>query len=133
MAHAGSGKIFYNAAGRKGSGMDININTIGTAFVVMTALVFYVRIMMLQQNKSRQRMAAFVNGRQEKSAKQNKAKKEVVSGGVRVIHWGWMLAAIVLILLGAALAGLSNLPQNIKDFWWLPVSAGIIMMTFNFK
>ncbi|MCE1253611.1 MAG: hypothetical protein LWX83_08705 [Anaerolineae bacterium] len=112
--------------------MILNINTIGTSFVIIVALIFYVRIVLLQQNKSGKRLEAYSKNR-AKGSNTKKRATGVESAGVRVINWGWMTAAIIVILLGAAVAGLPNLPQNIKDFWWIPVSAGIIMMAFNFK
>ncbi len=87
---------------------------IGTILAVAATLVFYLRLIILQRHRA-----------------QSPAQVKGQAG----ILWNvyLLVPGVVLIILGAAVYAVSSLDPAVRSLWWLPVTAGILLMTFAMK
>lgn len=119
--------------------MKLNFD-IGIAVTAFTALLFYFRIAMLRGKKRRlakEEMVEIMNMPKGKKQKERLAEREKRRNtpSFEVSSWVVVGIAIVLMLAGIVIrntVGL-NVPQILKDYWWVGPSLGFILFMFGFK
>jgi preprotein translocase subunit SecG len=99
----------------------------GTIVVIVVIAIFYIRILLLQRGKkTRARMVAGKSRRAMKRAvEKGNADATVLKQGIQVFSWYLVFASIVVIL-GGFILHTTNLA--FKDWWWVIISAGIILL-----
>ena len=104
------------------------IEQVGLGLTIVLALAFYIRLIILQYDKTK-RMNA-------QAHKLNKGKKDIKKPqtpfffGLRVTSWPWVIAACALLVAGAVM---SAIPNATTPFWWLPIDGGIVILFFFLK
>ncbi len=119
--------------------MKLNFD-IGIAVTAFTALLFYFRIAMLRGKKRRlakEEMVEIMNMPKGKKQKERLAaqEKRKNSPSFEVSSWVVIVIAIVLMLSGIVIRNTAGLevPQVLKDYWWVGPSLGFILFMFGFK
>jgi hypothetical protein len=97
----------------------------GTIIAVAAALLFYLRLIIIQRHK--------VN--QARIAPQNKADKNSVGKrgytpqpGLTIASWYLLGMGIALILLGALMTALPVFGPTASSLWWLVLTVGILLL-----
>lgn len=120
--------------------MNLNMET-GSIVVIIAVLIFYLRMILLQ----RQRAQRIRYERQTYAANAAKARKKgkappppptapeysLLSRHPRDRVIG--IAGVVLILVGVLLYSALNPWQAAADYWWIPLSAGIVLFSWLFQ
>lgn len=112
----------------------------GFIFTAVTALLFYFRVAMIRGKKRRlakQNLAeimAMPKGKKQKDLIREQEQKRNIPS-VEVASWVVIVIAILLMLEGVIVKNSPdlNVPQLVKDFWWVGPSAGFILFMFGFK
>lgn len=97
---------------------------IGTIVAVAAALLFYLRLILLQRQRTKQLA--------EDHSKGNKKTNRVNPNANWVVIKNWYLVGlgIALILAGALLSAVPAAAAY-RAYWWIPVTAGILLMTLG--
>jgi hypothetical protein len=104
----------------------------GTWIAIGAALLFYLRLIILQRQKAKQiRQPAQPGGRGGRG--QKSASSAPVRAPTLTLNKPLVISGAVLMLGGAALAGLPGIDAALSTFWWLPVTAGIALMGLGFR
>lgn len=113
---------------------------IGFAATAFTALLFYFRIAMLRGKKRRlakEEMIEILNMPKGKKQKERLAEHEKRQNvpSFEVSSWVIIIIGIVLMLAGIVIRNTLGLdvPQVVKDYWWVGPSLGFILFMFGFK
>ncbi len=119
--------------------MKLEFN-IGIAVTAFTALLFYFRIAMLRGKKRRlakEEMIEIMKMPKGKKQKERLAAQERKRNipSFEVSSWVVIGIAIVLMLAGIVIRNTAGLevPQILKDYWWVGPSAGFVLFMFGFK
>lgn len=113
---------------------------LGVSVTAITALLFYFRIAMLRGRKRRlakEEMIEIMNMPKGKKQKERLAAQEKKRNtpSFEVSSWLIIVIGIMLMLAGIVIRntlGL-NIPQVVKDYWWVGPSLGFILFMFGFK
>jgi hypothetical protein len=107
----------------------------GTIITIVVVVLFYFRLNALQYGRAKKTRAydEAVKKDVNKKKKQIPVLDAMQKYGFKVISWPLVVLSIVLIAIGVALAAVNGLPQNLKDYWWVGICAGVIVMGFNIK
>lgn len=114
--------------------MDLSF---GTIFTIVVVTLFYLRLIVLQWGKARRLRAA--NEASRAAVKTGKGKKPAppinssMMMGVHFTNKYLVALAIVLMLLGAAMAAVPQLSTAVRDLWWIPLNIGIGLFAFLIK
>jgi len=112
----------------------------GFVITAVAALLFYFRVAMIRGKKRRlakQNLAeimAMPKGKKQKDMiREQEAKRNVPS--IEVASWVVVVIAIILMMAGVFVKNSPdlNVPQLVKDYWWIGPSAGFILFIFGFK
>lgn len=107
----------------------------GLIVVALTMLIFYLRIVMLRGRKKRLEKQAILE-RRKLSKKGVKLPplpdKNPYQPPFQVTSWLLVVLAMLLMLFGLAVYNMAFLTAY-KDYWWIPVSLGVLVFTFCFK
>ncbi len=96
----------------------------GTIIAVAAALFFYLRLIVLQRQKLKQKST---QGKPKQGKKANAPKKATL--GIEISSPYLLGLGILLVLFGAILSNAQWFPANYSNFWWVPVSSGIVLMS----
>ncbi|MBE0697084.1 MAG: hypothetical protein IH586_09185 [Anaerolineaceae bacterium] len=109
--------------------------TYGTIIAVAAALLFYLRLIILQRQKVKQHALA---GKAERRKKRSPSGKDTNAAGFTTtfpkleISFPFLLGlGILLILFGAVLSVAPWFIPQVRDLWWIPVTVGIILMSIT--
>ncbi len=109
---------------------------IGLVVVVAAALVFYLRLIIIQRQRiKRLAQPAPTSGKKKKGASskdESFTKKYAILSSNR---WDWIIAGIgaLAVLAGLLLYGhIIPLPA-VQSYWWIPTAAGIVAFSWGFK
>jgi hypothetical protein len=105
----------------------------GAIIAIAAVLLFYLRLIILQRRKSKQASSTRKSVKTKKS--QNSQSFPAAAGPARLeFHRPYLVAAgVLIIILGAALTAVPGLDERIRDWWWLPVTLGILLMSFGIR
>ncbi len=88
----------------------------GTWIAIAAVLFFYLRLIILQRQRG-------------KSASSNKtANTPGLMTNKLLLGTG-----AALMIIGAALSGIPGMPETFRGLWWLPVTIGIVVMSFGIR
>jgi hypothetical protein len=110
--------------------------TYGTIIAVAAALIFYVRLTILQRQKVKsltksrtnepKKNRSMVSKESSRTATSIQPKLEFTSPYILGI-------GILLIIFGAIVSAAPWFPAQTKELWWIPVSLGILLMSFTIR
>lgn len=101
----------------------------GTIIAIVAVLFFYIRLIIIQRQKAKQIHAGV--SKRSKSKKSQPGALVVHRPGALVFNGYMVGSGILLILVGAAATFLSFFGPEVRSLWWLPVTAGILLMSFG--
>lgn len=104
----------------------------GTIIAIAAALLFYLRLIVLQ----RQKLKVYRTGFARHPAKRNgktKTEQKVPQQGLIISNKFLVIGGVLLVLLGAAAAGIPGLNASFRAAWWLLVSLGILLMSLGIR
>ncbi|MHB8133896.1 MAG: hypothetical protein ACYDH1_06680 [Anaerolineaceae bacterium] len=113
-----------------------------TGFVItaIAALLFYFRVAMIRGKKRRlakedlANIMAMPKGKKQKDMIREQEQKRNVPS-IEVSSWIVVGLAILLMLAGVVVKNTPdlNLPQIVKDYWWIGTAGGFVLFIFGFK
>lgn len=109
--------------------MDINF---GTFIAVAAALFFYLRLIILQRQKVKSFSGKPVRSPGKSSHTFQKEGKGPSKDSIPLLTYKYpllLIIGILLVIAGAILSAAGWFPSNIRPFWWIPVTVGILLMT----
>ena len=89
---------------------------VGTWIAIAAVLFFYLRLIILQRQRG----------------KNAPSRKIPVTPGLMTNKLLLGIGA-VLMLIGAALSGIPGMAEAFRSLWWLPVTIGIVVMSFGIR
>lgn len=105
----------------------------GTIIALAAAVFFYLRLIILQRQKVKQLPARQPSSQKAKKSGKGQVQKAQTIPQLQFTSYYLLGAGILLIIFGAVLSGSSLFPANNREFWWIPVTLGILCMTFSIK
>lgn len=111
----------------------------GIVITAITALLFYFRVAMLRGKHRRlAKERALEQMRKASHQKKKKVKVEqpkLNKPSIEVSSWLIVVLAIILMLLGVVAKNSLNinLPEIVRELWWMGPSLGFILFIFGFK
>jgi hypothetical protein len=107
----------------------------GTIIALAAGLFFYLRLILLQRQKVK-----LLQARQASGQKRDKTGKRKTAGTptktIPQLQFSsiYLLGAgILLIILGAVISAPNWFSPTVRDYWWIPVTIGILCMTFSIR
>jgi hypothetical protein len=106
----------------------------GTIIAVAAALIFYLRLIILQRHKANRTQM-----NQQKSTSGNLGKKSSgkqgleTQAGFRIVSWYLLGMGVALILFGALMTALPIFGQTARDLWWLVLTIGILLLGLSIR
>jgi hypothetical protein len=110
--------------------------SIGVIITIAAVVLFYLRLGQLQLGKARRAKEYEEGVKQNKGKKGSKKSQENPPPGkysIEVRSIPWVVISIVLVVFGVLINSDPAILPSAKDFWWVAVVAGIIIMGINFK
>jgi len=101
----------------------------GTIVTIVAVTLFYLRLIVLQRQKVKTAKVQYSAVEKAKKKKGSETPPEVnwTAVGIRVRNWWIGGAGLLLIVLGAILAGTGFAGPSISAAWWVPVTVGILL------
>ena len=106
----------------------------GTIVTIVAVVLFYIRLVILQSQKSRSLSASDStppSGRRSKGKKKSEKKSEFFK--FHISSWPLVIAGVVTISAGALLNAISPFGATVNALWWIPVSIGIVLLAFSYN
>lgn len=105
---------------------------IGTVIAVAAALIFYLRLIVLQRQKvKRMRLIQTQAGKgKTKDRAQEPARQQP---GFEIASWRLVAAGIVLIVAGALVSYVDWFGAEARSLWWIPITLGILLLGFSVR
>ncbi len=110
----------------------------GTIVAVAAALIFYLRLIIVQRQKVKRSKLVKSQAMSEKG----KAKKRAQTAanrpiqqqlGFEIVSWYLVGAAILLVVFGALISAVSWFGPGVRALWWVPLTVGIILLGFSVR
>ena len=108
----------------------------GVIITIVVVLLFYMRLIALQWGKAKRARAYDEIIKQNKGKKGKKKIQErslMERYGFEVRSMPWVVVSIVFIILGVLLNAYPQLLPAAKDYWWVGILVGVVIMTIEFK
>ena len=107
----------------------------GTVIAVAAALIFYLRLIILQRQRVKRMRIAYQaqSSKRKKKANRQEQQSIVESLGLKIISWYALSAGIVFIILGAVISIAPWLSSSVRELWWVAVTLGILVLGFTVK
>jgi hypothetical protein len=96
----------------------------GTIIAIAAALIFYLRLIILQRHKANQTQHA-----PQKSGKRGYTPQP----GLKIISWYLLGAGVAFIFLGALLAASPIFGPTASSLWWLILTVGIFLLGLSIR
>lgn len=101
----------------------------GTVIAVAAALIFYLRLIIVQRQKVKK-----VAGEKDSMPKKNRsASSKAPSHSLPMLTFRSPIllgVGIAVVLLGAGMAAAGGISEQAASLWWIPVTAGILLMSY---
>lgn len=102
----------------------------GTIIAVVAALIFYLRLIILQRHK----MNRTRTDKQLKDGKNSGGKRgHIPQPGMRIYSWYLLAMGIALIFLGALMTTLPVFDPAVSNLWWVALTAGILLLGISIR
>jgi len=111
---------------------------IGTIIAVAAALIFYLRLIIIQRQKVK-RMKFIQNQAHSQSGKVKKKAQELAQRPIQqqlgfvIVSWYMVAASLILVLFGALISYVDWFGPGVRPLWWIPVSVGFILFSFSVR
>jgi hypothetical protein len=106
----------------------------GTIIAIAAALLFYLRLIILQRQKVKQLSSGAKTSGKKKAKDQQQSKTLAASIPRLDIYRPYLVGlGVVLVLLGAALTAAPWFDESIRTWWWFPVTIGISLMSLGIR
>jgi hypothetical protein len=109
----------------------------GFIVVLVTLVIFYLRMMQLRGRKRRLERQAAVARMNEANRKHGKIPpappKDPNKPPFAVSNWFLVIVAILLMLIGVTIRSSVTFIPMVETYWWIPTALGVIVFTFCFK
>lgn len=117
---------------RGSTGEDMQLGTFdtGTIIAIVAALVFYLRLIILQRHKVNQAQG----NKHTKVGKSASGKRGYVpQEGLRIYSWYLLGIGVALIFLGALMTTLPLFDPAVSSLWWVALTAGILLLGLSIR
>ena len=106
--------------------MNLKLDT-GTIVIIVFIAAFYIRVLLLQRGKTRRAKLLAGKSRRalKKAAASGNVNATIPKQGIQVVSWYLVFASIVAMLAGFVLR---TSTLGFKDWWWVIISAGIVLL-----
>lgn len=107
---------------------------IGMVVVILSIVFFYVRLIQLRGRRAQERRAAELE--RMKAPRKPKSDAPPPPGPqpmVKIASWWLVGAGAVVMLAGLLLKTSPNLIPALGSYWWVVLSAGVLIFTFSLK
>lgn len=109
----------------------------GFIVVVVTLVIFYLRMMQLRGKKRKLERKAAISRMNEATRKRGKigpsAPKDPNRPPFEVTSWFLVIIAAILMLFGVTIRSTMNFIPLLETYWWIPTALGVLLFTFCFK
>jgi hypothetical protein len=109
----------------------------GFIVVLVSLVIFYLRLMQLRGKKRRLERQAAVARMNEANRKRGKipppAAKDPNKPPFTVSNWYLVIIAAILMLFGTAIRSDITFLPILETYWWIPTAVGVLIFTFCFK
>jgi hypothetical protein len=104
----------------------------GTIIAVAAALLFYLRLIILQRHKAKH--SNLNHQRQIPSGKKPGEKQgDTPNQGIQIVSWYLLGMGVALILLGALMTAFPIFGQPARNLWWLVLTVGILLLGLSIR
>jgi hypothetical protein len=112
----------------------MNIDT-GFAVVILAALVFYLRLIVIQRQRMRQVKQAAASQAKKKNAQKSPAPAPVRYSVLSQRKSDWVIAGIgALGVAAGVLLYLGVIPWPLgQEYWWAPTALGMLLFSWAFR
>jgi hypothetical protein len=109
--------------------------TYGTIIAVAAALFFYLRLIILQRQKVKHLRSQSKKNQKRNQTGDSKGKNDLEIGfpKLEILSPIVLGISILMIIAGAVLSAGNWLDPRARELWWLPISVGIILMSFSIR
>jgi heme/copper-type cytochrome/quinol oxidase subunit 2 len=110
---------------------------LGTILIALSVVVFYARVLMLRNQKNREereQSLAYVRARAKK--KKNVApppQRNPLAPRFQIRSWWLVVPAVLLVLIGVYAYTGSGFIHALKPYYYLPITAGMLLISFSLK
>jgi hypothetical protein len=106
----------------------------GTIIAVAAALIFYLRLIILQRHKAKQARRNLQNETSAKSERNHMGQRgSTPPASLHIISWYLLGMGIALILLGAMMTAFPIFSQPARELWWLVLTVGIFLLGLSIR
>ena len=112
----------------------MDISSPGQIVVIVAIVLFYIKLAVQQFLKSR-REARKTNLEIRKAKKEARKaqtpQRPEEKAAIQVKNWWWVAGSLVIAVLGLTINSFElGLPAGIVSAWWIPVTLGIVSLSF---
>jgi sterol desaturase/sphingolipid hydroxylase (fatty acid hydroxylase superfamily) len=108
----------------------------GTIIAIVAALLFYLRLIILQRQRVKRYQASRLASRPDKKkGKGSSQAAPTVSDqlGFRVYSWYMVGAGLLVLIFGALVYGTSWFTPATRQYWWVAIVAGIFILNYSIR
>jgi len=108
----------------------------GLVVVIVCMAVFYVRVLLLRNEKKRKEREAMQAVMRKGKAKGRQAMlppKDPNAPPFAITSWPLVVVGILLMLAGIIARDSQTFPELVVQYWWVLTSLGVLAFTFCFK
>jgi sterol desaturase/sphingolipid hydroxylase (fatty acid hydroxylase superfamily) len=105
----------------------------GTIVTIIAVVLFYIRLIILQRQKSQALATSGASTSGKKSRAKKKGNKQSDFFKFHISSWPLVIAGVITISAGALLNAISPFGPQINQLWWIPVSIGIVLLAFSYN
>jgi hypothetical protein len=108
----------------------------GVIITIVVVLLFYLRLITLQWGKAkraREYDLTMEQNRGKKGKKKIREKSPMEKYGFQIKSTPWVVVSIVCIILGVMLNAYPAILPVVKDYWWVGIVLGVLIMGINLK
>jgi H+/gluconate symporter-like permease len=108
----------------------------GIIITIVVVLLFYMRLIALQWGKAKRAKEydeAFKQSKGKKGKKKIQEKSPMEKYGFQVKSMPWVVVSIICIIIGVVMNAYPALLPAAKDYWWVGIFLGVVIMGINLK
>jgi hypothetical protein len=105
----------------------------GTIIAVAAALIFYLRLIILQRHKAKQARSNLQSPSSKSERNHMGQRGSIPQAGLQIVSWYLIGMGVALILLGAMMTAFPIFGQPGRDLWWLVLTVGILLLGLSIR
>jgi hypothetical protein len=102
----------------------------GTIIAIAAALIFYLRLIIIQRHKSNQ---IRVNPQTRAGKNSGEKRGYTPTPGLQIVSWYLLGMGAALILLGALMTALPVFGPTANSLWWAVLTIGILLLGLSIR